>query len=135
MGVLAGLVAALAWTLAATNNIGVGNIATQYLARDRSSTGVGLYISLLGAAAAVGKYDSSAKQAGYLSTLLVPHPPRYDTGPPKPTPTPPTPRHPTRVPGQREVGVGDEVRERAHEDQEERVPLRGAGDGARLSEK
>ena len=45
---------ALAWTLVATNNIGVGNIATQYLARDRSSTGVGLYISLLGAAAAVG---------------------------------------------------------------------------------
>ena len=45
---------AVAWTLVATNNIGVGNIATQYLARDRSSTGVGLYISLLGAAAAVG---------------------------------------------------------------------------------
>jgi len=45
---------AFAWTLVATNNIGVGNIATQYLARDRSSTGVGLYISLLGAAAAVG---------------------------------------------------------------------------------
>lgn len=45
---------ACAWGLLATNNIGVGNIATQYLARGRSSTGVGAYISLLGAAAALG---------------------------------------------------------------------------------
>ena len=45
---------AAAWALVSCNNVGVGAIAVQYLARRWSKAQVGAYVSLLGAAAAVG---------------------------------------------------------------------------------